>query len=298
MKILVILSFLSAAVLFFTSKNAITESNANTINKEFRDYWMDGKAEVASYQLTQNRYGQLHEGKAVLIFVTEDFSKSKHVKLDNPSGAGKDKLPILKLNFAKNFNTGIYPYSILNSVFTPLDLTGTVKTTCTVQEWCGHTYTQLNKKGNNYDVRAYSYFESEGDQTKSIDREMLEDELWNIIRIAPGSLPDGKVKLIRGNTAVRLMHLPLEEQTAEISHNEGMIDNVKSGILTITYPERTLKIYHETSFPYTISGWDETYGEFGKSPETTKARLLKSQRLEYWKLHGNEHKMYRDSLGL
>ena len=103
-----------------------------TANSGFARYWYDGNAEISSYTLTQNRYGELHEGKAVLVFVTEDFSKQKQVKLDHPEKAGADKLPVLKMNFSKNFLTGIYPYSILNSVFTPVDLSGTVKTTCSV----------------------------------------------------------------------------------------------------------------------------------------------------------------------
>ena len=53
-------------------------------SQEFSDYWYAGKAELTSYHLTQSRYGGLHDGDAVLIFVTEDFSKDKQVKLDDP----------------------------------------------------------------------------------------------------------------------------------------------------------------------------------------------------------------------
>ena len=82
-------------------------------NNQFKDYWYQGKAELTSYDLEQARYRDIHQGDAVLIFVTEDFSKKKQVKLDYPSKNPKDAVPILKLNSTRKFNTGIYPYSCL-----------------------------------------------------------------------------------------------------------------------------------------------------------------------------------------
>jgi hypothetical protein len=41
---------------------------------DFEKYWFNGEAELSSFQLTQARYGELREGKAVMIFVTEPFS--------------------------------------------------------------------------------------------------------------------------------------------------------------------------------------------------------------------------------
>jgi len=83
------------------------------ISQQFKDYWYDGTAEINSYELQQSRYGQLHQGHAVLIFVTEDFSRSKQVKLDGPGNAVDDKASVLKLNLTKKFNTGIYPYAMM-----------------------------------------------------------------------------------------------------------------------------------------------------------------------------------------
>src|SRR5688572_24130493 len=69
--------------------------------QQFRDYWHAGKAEVSSYVLKQSRYGETRNGKAVLIFVTEDLSRKLHVKLDDPT-AGR-KVNVMKMNFMKNF---------------------------------------------------------------------------------------------------------------------------------------------------------------------------------------------------
>src|SRR5688500_17809876 len=84
---------------------------------EFKTYWHAGKAEINSYELSQSRYGEKRDGRAVLIFVTEDFSKKNHVKFDHPEEAVLGKVNVLKLNFTKNFTTGIYPYSMMLSVF-------------------------------------------------------------------------------------------------------------------------------------------------------------------------------------
>ena len=78
---------------------------------KFAAYWYSGKAELASYDLVQNRYGEDRNGSAVLIFVTEPFSGEKQVKLDDPSTA--DAVTVMKLNFTRNFTTGIYPYSMI-----------------------------------------------------------------------------------------------------------------------------------------------------------------------------------------
>jgi maltose-binding protein MalE len=57
---------------------------------EWKAYWYKGLAEVSSYEIMQGRYYESHPGNAVNIFVTEDLSKERHVKLDIPSAAGND----------------------------------------------------------------------------------------------------------------------------------------------------------------------------------------------------------------
>jgi len=127
-KLIVSLSSLSFLILFFSSQSCnenagakerkeLSPSQSSELSDEFKNYWYAGKAELSSYKLQQARYGEIHSGTAVLVFVTEDFSKSKQVKLDHPENAGNDKLPVLKLNFTKKFVTGIYPYSMMMSAF-------------------------------------------------------------------------------------------------------------------------------------------------------------------------------------
>ena len=55
---------------------------AKELSQTFKDYWYAGKAEITSYKLEQARYGEIRNGKAVLIYVTEDFLPNKQVKAE------------------------------------------------------------------------------------------------------------------------------------------------------------------------------------------------------------------------
>ncbi|WP_426061590.1 hypothetical protein [Hymenobacter sp. B1770] len=288
-------------------------AQAAPLPSEFGSYWFQGKAELTSYDLTQARYGELHKGEAVLVFVTEDFSRKKQVKLDNPTANPTDRLPVLKLNFNKKFNTGVYPYSIVTSTFTPLDLAKdphTPKVSLSVQEWCGHVFTQLNLNPKGYNVSQKSYFESEGDDETKLETTLLEDELWNRIRLNPAGLPTGNIKLVPGTAFARLQHLPLRPEAATASLRTAVPGQQASGdapsqAYTIAYAgpkQHTLSIYFEQAFPHRILGWEETYldGPGTAQPRllTTRATRRRSIMLDYWRTHNNADASWRDSLGL
>jgi hypothetical protein len=264
----------------------------------FKNYWYSGKAEVNSYRLEQSRYGETRDGKAVLIFVTEDFSQNKQVKLDEPEKADHYKVSVLKMNFTKNFITGIYPYSMMLSVFTPVSrnqFAYTLKTTMSSQEWCGQTFTQMNFKNKKYNVQSHSYFEKEGDENSQLKATWLEDELWNLIRLDPENLPVGKVEIIPGLFFSRLLHVGITSQQA-------VITNVEQGqemVYTISLPsqERVLAIHFEKTFPHKILSWQEDFMERGKLMQT-KAVLDKTLYTDYWTKNKNEFIGLRDSLGL
>lgn len=152
-----------------------TLKSAQPLTDEFKAYWFANEAEITSYTLEQGRYGEIREGSAVLVFVTEPFLKEEQVKADQSSPTN---IPVLKLNATKNFHTGIYPYSIMQSVFYPLaNNQHALKISCSVQEWCGHVYTQLNNRSE-FEVVSHSYFEGEADEDFSMGKAILENELW------------------------------------------------------------------------------------------------------------------------
>jgi hypothetical protein len=289
-----------------------TSKGSQKNSKEFSQFWYKGKAEITSYKLQQARYGEIHDGTAITIFVTEDFSKEKHVKLDNPQIAGDDAVPVLKLNLVKKFNTGVYPYSMMLSVFKPVD-TNTwkhaLKITASSQEWCGHTFTQIDSKNNNFLATLYSYFESEGTNEKKISMTYLEDELWVQLRIDPMSLPTGELQVIPGLLQQRLLHSNLQEEkafaTLEKSTKAPQWLATERPLMqyALNYEalQRKLTIYFNQGFPYEIAGWEESYPDpFGKVKHllTTKAVKNKTLMLDYWNHHDKKDAALRDSLGL
>ncbi len=265
-------------------------------DSDFEKYWFAGKAEVSSFDLEQERYGQKRTGgDVVLVFVTEDFSRKKQVKLDDALAAGADRVPILKLNAAKKFATGIYDYSMLQSVFTPIDWKNeprSLKTTCSSQEWCGHTFTQLNLEGKNWRLRGFSYFETEGDADEKLPAAMLEDELWTRLRIDPSSVPTGEVELIPASFFSRLKHEKLKPEKARITMQ--LVENER--VMKVEYADlgRGLSVRFEEKFPHRIIGWQETQG--GKT--TVEARLKKTILSDYWAKNGNDFQGLRDTLRL
>ncbi len=283
-----VLYIITLAYLLYGTANAFSE-NLHYNTEQFKNYWYSGSAEITSYKLEQARYGEIHDGYAVLIFVTEDFSNSKHVKLDNPHSNKDDAVKILKLNLVKKFNTGIYRYSIMGSIFTPVmyDIhPDTLKLTFSSQEWCGHTFTQINLAPNakNYNVQLLSYFESEGDREYSVEKTILEDEIFTKIRLNPKKLPVGNIKLIPSLVFARLKHQeikPVQAKASLVKSSEGEIKysiNYNNG-------ERQLEVFFNDKFPYNINSWKESYKSgFGAGAKriVTTATMNKSIKLDYW----------------
>lgn len=280
------------------SESQNRDSTKTYISTEFKNYWYTGKAEITAYHLSESRYGESRAGKAMLIFVTEDFSKNKQVKLDDPDRAGNDKVSVLKLNMTKNFVTGIYPYSMMTSAFTPVDsdeIRNTLKVAMSSQEWCGQVYSQVNLRHDKYEITNHSYFESEADHGQSLKVTWLEDEMWNRIRLDPETLPVGEMEIIPGFFFLRLHHVEPDAEKAICTKSES------SDMITylITYPalKRSIAIEYERSFPHRINGWTERVEKNGKtfvSTVTLDKRLIS----DYWTKNKNEFLYLRDSLGL
>ncbi|MDB5036024.1 MAG: hypothetical protein JWQ98_3265 [Chlorobi bacterium] len=290
-----------------SQSNGTVPQRPNAPDARFAAYWNQGKGEITRYALEQARYGEIRSGDAVLIFVTEDFRGDKQVKLESDP-AGKDVIPVLKLNLTKKFTTGIYPYSMMTSVFTPVALapdTRAIKITTSSQEWCGHTWTQFNLRGGKYDVQEHSYFENEADLAFPMDAAMPEDEVWARIRIAPGTLPIGDISVIPGTMTARLRHIQpaVEPATAVMTVLPADSTGAKLARYSLTYANsgRSLAIDFETEFPHRIMGWSETYKD-GFGPKavmlTTRAVRTNSLMIDYWTKNSTADDSLRMELGL
>ena len=274
----------------------------------FRTYWYDKGAEITRFELEQVRYGEIHSGHAVLIFVTEPFLPDIQVKADSALSQQKS-IPVLKLNFIKRFNTGIYDYSLMMSVFTPLNaehnplFNKTLKVSTTRQDWCGQVYLQYNLGDNFYKVRQNSYFEKEGDRSIHVPATFLEDGIWTCIRISPELLPQGEIKMIPGSffTTLHMISIGAEKVIADLSN--GVDDNRAISKYTLTYPslKRTLSISFSRDFPYDILSWQETCLQgSGKDAKvlTTRAWQTNKLMIDYWNKNSVEDTKLRKELGL
>jgi len=274
-------------------------------SQQFKDYWYAGEAELTRYKLEQARYGEIHEGDAVLIFVTEDFRTDKQVKYEG--GERKNVASVLKLNATRKFFTGIYPYSMMSSIFTPVDPSAsTYKVTTSSQEWCGHTFSQLNLQRNQYKGKLFSYFQDEGDQEFSLNNALLEDEIWNKIRLNPESLPTGSIELIPGTMFLRLSHLDFKVQKATASMQEVQDTTLSDRPLMkyrVEYQDvpRVLEITFESNFPYQIVAWEEEgRSGFGQNAKTLTTRAVRTHTMKsaYWGQHDVADAPLRAELGL
>ncbi len=145
----------------------------------FWNYWGDGNAEINIYSMIQNRYGEEREAQVVLIYVTEPFNLKKQVKTDQFNDKDDSKLNVIKLNRIKKFQTGIYQYNIMSSVFSSIDKYkigdmeypegSPIKISFSSQEWCGLTHHQLNRTIKGFSSTSHSYFETEVDESSNLE---------------------------------------------------------------------------------------------------------------------------------
>lgn len=308
----ILLLFSLTTIGFTTSCNTEAISNVDVkyaslgvSELDFASYWFKGKAELNRYKLYQSRYGETHEGDAVLIFVTENFRTDKQIKFEGQY-PNAPKTSVLKLNALRKFPTGLYDYSIMTSVFTPIEekeYPHTLKVSTSVQDWCGHAYIQLNAGTDKYKVNSHSYFESEADRYFETKTTVLEDELFTRIRLNPDLLPIGKYKIIPSTIYTRLLHkkiTPLKaEAYMETCENKGEYEGENLLVYNLQYTniDRSVRIVFEKAFPHQIAGWEETFSIKGKN-FTTKAIRSHTIMNDYWNKNDVKDLPLRKELGL
>ena len=262
------------------------------VRADFWPYWSDGQAEMNGYRLTQPRYGAPRSGTAVLIFVTEDFSDSVRVKAEPGRHPASDVYPVLKLNTVRDFQTGIYDYNVMTSVFArvapgwPL-----AKVSFSSQEWCGHVYHQLLPRGGRIAGTSHSYFDGEADATQDLEIPaggVLEDQVPILLRGWGGDyLARGEsrtVPYLPSLLRARFEHKPLRWGRARIARGaESRAATEPASRYTVDTwtvaqeggPTFTYEI--EAAVPFRVVRWSADTGEEGV--------LTGSSRMAYWKLN-------------
>ncbi|MEX2379218.1 MAG: hypothetical protein WD530_00625 [Vicingaceae bacterium] len=201
----------------------------------------------------------------------------------------------------RKFTTGIYDYSLMSSIFSPINQERNVfpiKITTSSQEWCGHSWIQLNESLHHYQLQGFSYFEKESDMNKLLPKAITEDGLWNQIRLNPDLIPTGELQMIPSTQYLRLSHQDTKAYLANIQL-QLTNDSIKNQLLSIHYPKinRTVHIEFETKFPHHILGWSEEKLS-GDTLLTTKAKLKARIKSPYWSQNSLQDSSMRKKLNL
>lgn len=147
-----------------------------------------GKAEIAVYRGQVRRYGHFRAAELTTITVTEPWNSAQMVKAER----GDSGVYALKQNQALTFQTGVYPYRQMNSVFWKVRGGAFLKATMSSQEWCGQSFKELRADGDDLRFSFNSYWEDEADGVRRISRPaagarrltLLYDELPLAVRTA------------------------------------------------------------------------------------------------------------------
>ena len=262
--------------------------------------WGDGKAELSGYAVTTSRYGVPREGRVVLIYVTEPMDRRVWIKDDAGDVPPSERVNVLKLNNILEFQTGIYPYSVMTSVFAPVDAgTGErfspVKIALSAQEWCGHVYHKVMPKADGFASESRSYFHAEGESSKSVrvpQGTIYEDALLIQLRELDGPFAQGRNwsgSIVPSLWSARKRHVPLEPVVATIKRENATRDGAPVTRFTVTYGSVVTTYDVEKKMPRRVLGWKSSDGELG--------RILKTNRLSYWKLNHPGDEKYLKDLG-
>lgn len=272
---------------------------AHRAGRAFTSAWSDGKAELSGYRAIVPRYGHLREAELVLVYVTEPMNRHTWIKDDDARGA--DRVDALKLNVSLKFLTGIYPYSVMTSVFTPVDDWGgerfsPVKISMTAQEWCGHVFAGVWPGRDRFESQVVSYFASEGeahDRVTVPEGTLYEDALLIQLRELDGPFAGGRDwrgSIVPTLWGVRRAHEPMRAVPATITRSEANDGDtpVTRFVLSREGFRRTYDV--ERAAPRRVIAWQSSDGE--------DVHILRTARLPYWQLNDPGNETYRDQLGL
>jgi len=274
--------------------------------EDFWKHWGDGRAELSGYRLTQPRYGSARPGSSVLVFVTESFADGPRVKSDSPAGPGTaDVYPVVKLNHIRDFQTGIYDYATMTSVFARVASGFPVrKISFSSREWCGHVYHQLLPAKGTVPGVFHSYFEGEADGRDDLpfpEGGVFEDALPILLRGLTGEyLKAGesrKVAFLPSLFSSRMTHTRVAWGQATISRAAasagvkvpaGSFDAIVYSVAQDGGPASTWAI--ESAWPHRLLKRTGGHGE--------EAVLLRSTRQPYWKQNQAGEEKLLAELGL
>jgi hypothetical protein len=281
----------------------------------FMQYWKSGLAELTSYDITSERYGEMRKAQGVMVFVYEEINADTRIKVESAKTPPAKRIPVLKLNNVLKFTTGVYDYSIMTSVFAGLTAPGSLrpfppqKISFSSQEWCGNVFHQILPRPQGLVSEIHSYFEAEGDAAVTLPYPKgangvpaaiyYEDEMPILVRELDGAVwpvaTPRKINLVPGLWERRKRHVPLaftegvltKAGPEKLGAESGKKDAVK---WTLESVGNTTTYHVAAAAPHHLLAWENTRGE--------KGVLIASVRSTYWEHNHNIDMPLRKKLGL
>lgn len=184
------------------------------------EWWEDGLAEVAEYDLQQQRYGKTWEGQGTLIAAREYMDPERAVKSVDAKGT-----PVIKAHLQRSFQTGNYPYNQSMTALIDRQQGRPQRYLMSSHEWCGTAAKSWVNQGPKSPLRAMSYFDGHGDTRQDLDlgqHAVLADTLWLWVRawVAAGqpalehlAVVDSQIEAKAVNTTPRPATISAEADT-------------------------------------------------------------------------------------
>lgn len=298
-------SNLAGAGADFTGHSGESRGSASS---DFWSHWGDGRAEMNSYRATIPRYDEPREGELVLIYVTEPHDRRRWIKDDGAEAP--HRVEVMKLNLSLKFLTGIYPYSVMTSVFSPVDDWRSerfqpAKIGHSVQEWCGHYLHQVWPGSDAMRSLRVSYFASDGESLTRSEvpaGTLYEDGLLIQLRELDGPFAGGEDwegwivpslwNVRRGVASPAPVEAEIGRERISPSSSVGAEDPDAPGLtrFTLRYGDYWREYDVESREPRRILGWRTSLGD--------TVRLVETRRLPYWTENDPNGRRLRTELGL
>jgi hypothetical protein len=242
--------------------------------------WDDGKAEVCRYAAEEMVEGEKRSFEAVSIVAAELFDPRQMVKKEKYEPS---LVPVLKCNWFLRIPTGVYSYQQMASLFVRRSDALAMKAAFSSQEWCGQTFAEWRR--DRPGLAAHSYWDGEGDQTYELDAELGADvlfyeqvPLW-IRAHRPDAARSEKVQLVEKRLATSHCAAPKLVAATLTFHGRANDDAKKPLVVELARADRSDTFLLDEVFPFTLTEWRRSDG--------TTWKLVKSERVEYWKLNKN-----------
>ncbi|MFQ5602933.1 MAG: hypothetical protein ACE5HS_06650 [bacterium] len=246
-------------------------------------YWFDGKAEINFYDATIMRYGQPRETQEIYqIVVAERHRTDQKVKADD--WRAPDAMPVLKFNFVLNFQTGIYTYHQMASIFFKQEDAHVYKMTLTSNEWCGNTFKEIVHFEDTHVLNYNSYFDGTGSGSYPLPDEkdlVLYDGLpvqLRALKFQTGKSLDLKLLSKQITNNARKPELSLAK--IEIGEKETLktpMGDIQTYALVVKHGQGQDKFWIEAKFPNRVIKW--------RTFDGSEFTLRQTKKLEYWKLN-------------